>query len=142
MREDGLRTYVRVLRDAAGYSQPALAKVIGLSPDAYGLWERGQTEDLKLHPFVRLLTAIGAAFDDVATLVLESGDAPLGRQLAERRLTAPADGACADLTMVLQQAVAQDQVGTVLEQLAAAYAARQDRSGGWLARRRRARSLR
>jgi len=50
---------IRRLREAKHLTQPALAKLVGVTKSAVCQWELGATANLKLRPLARLLTVLG-----------------------------------------------------------------------------------
>lgn len=83
---DGVRAYIRVLRDASPYSQKSFAKEIGLSERAYADYETGETQELKQSSLIRALELLRAPYEDIRDLILGNSDAQSGRDLAISRL--------------------------------------------------------
>lgn len=96
--DDGLRAYVRALRQGAHPTKPrisqrAFAPKVGLSERAWIDIETGDTKTIKASVFIRALAALGGTLEDANRIVRENMDADAGRALALRRLSgdAPAD---------------------------------------------------
>lgn len=91
---------IKVLREALGWSQPELAKRLGVSRQAVSLWELGRLEP-RINTLVRLVEVTGARIETF--LVADEPDTPPawsspwlpGRSAARRgqtgdgRMTAP-----------------------------------------------------
>lgn len=86
---DPLRAYVIALRKAAGLSQEAVAKDLGLTRGAYIKWETGETQDIKLSSARRLLRLLGGALEHLDDL--EFMNVEQARELAERWRSTPED---------------------------------------------------
>lgn len=54
---------IRVLRDARGFSQEQLAKLVGVTKSAVSQWESGSTKNIKLQPFLLLLAVLQTDFE-------------------------------------------------------------------------------
>lgn len=80
---DGLRAYIRLLRQAQRVSQEQLADAIGLSRRAFIYWETGQTDDIKLTPIVKAIAYLRAPIAHVQQLVATEATAAEGEQLAQ-----------------------------------------------------------
>lgn len=80
---DGLRTYIRLLRQSQRVSQEQLADAIGLSRRAFIYWETGQTDDIKLTPIVKAIDYLHAPIEHVQQLVATEATAAEGEQLAQ-----------------------------------------------------------
>lgn len=50
---------IRALREAKGWNQEKLADVTGVTVSAVSQWERDETKNVKLEPFLRLAEALG-----------------------------------------------------------------------------------
>lgn len=83
---DGVRAYIRALRDASPYTQKQFAKEIGLSERAYIDYETGDTQELKQSSLIRALEILRAPYEDVRDLILGNSGAETGRELAIKRL--------------------------------------------------------
>lgn len=80
---DGLRAYIRLLRQSQRVSQEQLADAIGLSRRAFIYWETGQTDDIKLTPIVKAIAYLRAPIEHVQQLVATEATAAEGEQLAQ-----------------------------------------------------------
>lgn len=67
---------IRMLRESKGYSQAGLGAEVGVSKSAVSQWELGQTANIKLQTFLRLLEVLGAKYE---YLVFGASRAPGGR---------------------------------------------------------------
>jgi transcriptional regulator with XRE-family HTH domain len=77
---DGVRGYIRTLRDGRGYTQEQLALAIGLKERAYSLWETGKTEEIKATLLLRALRILRGSFQFLG--LLENASAEEGERLA------------------------------------------------------------
>lgn len=78
---DGVRGYIRALRDGRGYTQEQLAVAIGLKKRAYSLWETGGTEEIKATLLLRALRILRGSFQFLG--LLENATAEEGQRLAQ-----------------------------------------------------------
>ena len=58
---ESLGTRIRTLREAGGLSQMDLALAIGVTQAAVSAWEAGNSLNLKLQTFLRILDVLGVA---------------------------------------------------------------------------------
>jgi transcriptional regulator with XRE-family HTH domain len=58
---ESLGTRIRTLRQAGGLTQMDLAMAIGVTEAAVSAWETGNSLDLRLQTFLRILDALGVA---------------------------------------------------------------------------------
>jgi DNA-binding transcriptional regulator YiaG len=58
---ESLGTRIRTLREAGGLTQMDLAMAIGVTEAAVSAWETGNSLDLKLQTFLRILDVLGVA---------------------------------------------------------------------------------
>ena len=58
---ESLGTRIRTLRQAGGFTQMDLAIAIGVTEAAVSAWETGNSLDLKLQTFLRILDVLGVA---------------------------------------------------------------------------------
>jgi transcriptional regulator with XRE-family HTH domain len=58
---ESLGTRIRTLREAVGLTQTDLALAIGATQAAVSAWETGNSLNLKLQTFLRVLDALGVA---------------------------------------------------------------------------------
>lgn len=56
---------IRMLRESKGYSQLELGSMVGVSKSAVSQWELGQTANIKLQTFLRLLDVLGTKYEYV-----------------------------------------------------------------------------
>jgi transcriptional regulator with XRE-family HTH domain len=59
--KQGLGTRIRALREAGGLTQTDLAVAIGVTLAAVSAWEIGNSMNLKLQTFLRILDVLGVA---------------------------------------------------------------------------------
>jgi transcriptional regulator with XRE-family HTH domain len=77
---DGVRGYIRALRDGRGVTQGQLALAIGLKERAYSLWETGKTEEIKATLLLRALRVLRGSFQFLG--LLEDASTEEGERLA------------------------------------------------------------
>jgi transcriptional regulator with XRE-family HTH domain len=85
MTTDGLRAYLRALRQARKISLPTLADAIGLSRRALIDWEMGKTEELKSGPLLRAISFLDASLEHVRYLVTSEAGVAEGKALAKEQ---------------------------------------------------------
>lgn len=66
---------IRMLRESKDYSQAELGSLVGVSKSAVSQWELGQTANIKLQTFLRLLDVLGTRYE---YLVFGANRAPGG----------------------------------------------------------------
>lgn len=89
---DGVREYIKTLRNSKGLSQKKLASIMGWGERTYIKFETGETDDIKLQPLALALDYLGGSPAHVHRLILEQSSAEGGRALAQMLIdgTAPA----------------------------------------------------
>ena len=81
---DGVRAYVRAIREARGISQASAAKALEIGLRTYTDWENGRTVDFKFRNMARLASVIGASVEEIADLELSASSADIGREFAAK----------------------------------------------------------
>jgi DNA-binding XRE family transcriptional regulator len=79
---DGVRAYLRLMRQGRGVSQQKLANAIGLSRRALIDWEVGRSDEIKTGPLMRAVDFLGASLNDIQEMVSERADTEEGRRRA------------------------------------------------------------
>src|SRR5258708_2449526 len=54
---------IKMLRESKSYSQLQLGSLVGVSKSAVSQWELGQTANIKLQTFLRLLEVLGTKYE-------------------------------------------------------------------------------
>lgn len=54
---------IRMLREAKRYTQTELGREVGVTKSAVSQWENGQTANIKLQTFLRLLDVLGTKYE-------------------------------------------------------------------------------
>ena len=85
MPADGIRGYLRTLREGRKFKQKDFGPQIGMSERAYIDWELGTTGDMKSEFLLRALSLLGATWEDVQQLAGATYEK--GSELAKARLT-------------------------------------------------------
>jgi transcriptional regulator with XRE-family HTH domain len=85
---DGIRAYIRALREHQGIGRKALAEGMGIRMGTLADWEDGRTSSIPAAALVRAVTYLGATVDDLDRITSASSDHEvIGQQLAEARIS-------------------------------------------------------
>lgn len=99
MSADGLRAYIRTLRQGRKVSQPKLAAAIDMPLRTYKSWEAGKTVTIKTSFLLRAIRYLRGSLDQLADMPVDAtadDGVQLARAWLERRDVAPLVGASDD----------------------------------------------
>ena len=77
---------IRVLREARGLTQAALGRLVGVTKSAASQWELGQTANIKLAPFLKLIEALGTTYEYLLFGAARNVPKGAGRASMERKI--------------------------------------------------------
>ena len=80
---------IKMLRESKDYSQAQLGSLVGVSKSAVSQWELGQTTNIKLQTFLRLLEVLGTKYE---YLVFGANRAPGGPRGGAASRGKPSEG--------------------------------------------------
>lgn len=93
---EGVRAYLRTLRQERGISHQRLAKAIGYNKRSLIGWEQGVakkgTNELRQTVFVRAVVALGGSWDHIVEIVKTDAGAARGEELALSCLSEKQEG--------------------------------------------------
>ena len=86
---DGVRGYIRALREGRSVTQGAAAQAAGLSLRSYTDWELGRTDEIKTGPLMRLLSTLEGSAEHIRRLIEGRARVAEGEELARQQLAIP-----------------------------------------------------
>lgn len=86
------RAYLTTLRQGGGYTQAAIAELLGMTVKSWRSYEKGHTRDLQYGDVIAVVQFIGGSFTDLQELANARATTADGQRIAEERLRFIASG--------------------------------------------------